>query len=130
MNRALGRSAGKTYTRRLTSTHCAMTTAAALVNAGVATTSVLGYATPLSAFEPQFAPCRAKCSRSSTSPDRSIRCASTAAGSSPAFGTILVSSKLTDTRLSSWFARTQQVPFHLATPGLERVDGPDEESRR
>lgn len=68
----------------------------------------------VNAFAPLLAPCRASFSRSSTRPARSIRCARTAAGSSPAFGTRLLSSKLTDTRLSSWFARTQQVPFYPA----------------
>jgi hypothetical protein len=65
----------------------------------------------VSAFAPLFAPCSGSCSRSSTSPARSIRCASTAAGSSPAFGTRFVSSKVVEIRLRSWFARTRQVPF-------------------
>ncbi|WP_396327653.1 CPCC family cysteine-rich protein [Jatrophihabitans lederbergiae] len=64
-----------------------------------------------------FAPCRVRRSRRSISSARSSRWASTAAGSSPAFGTKFVSSKLTDTRLSSWFARTLQVPFHPADNG-------------
>ena len=72
----------------------------------------------VSALAPLFAPCRVSLSRESISPTRSIRWARTAAGSSPALGTRFVSSKLTDTRLSSWFARTQQVPFiwRLLTP--------------
>ncbi len=57
--------------------------------------------------------CSARCSRFSTSPARSRRWASTAAGSGPAFGTRLLSPNLGETRLKSWFARTQQVPFHL-----------------
>jgi uncharacterized membrane protein len=51
----------------------------------------------VSAFPPLFAPCGARRSRSSTSRARSKRCASTAAGSSPAFGTRFVSSKLVET---------------------------------
>ena len=66
-----------------------------------------------SAFEPLFAACFARRRRESISPAKSIRCARIAAGSSPAFDTRFVSSKLTETRLSSCDARTQQVPFHL-----------------
>ena len=55
----------------------------------------------VNAFAPLFAPCRASWSRWSTSSPRPIRCASTAAGSSPAFGTRFVSVKLTETRLKS-----------------------------
>ncbi len=55
----------------------------------------------VSAFAPPFVPWLATCSRDSISPPRSIRCASTAAGSSPALSTRFVSSKLTDTPLSS-----------------------------
>ena len=55
----------------------------------------------VNAFAPLFAPCCASCSRSSISSARPIRCASAAAGSSPAFGTRFVSVKLTDTRLKS-----------------------------
>ena len=64
----------------------------------------------VSAFAPLFAPCRARCRRRSTSPPRPIRCASTAAGSRPAFGTRFASSKVAQTRLRSWFARTRQMP--------------------
>ncbi len=75
-----------------------------------------------SAFAPLFAPCVARCSRWSISPPKSIRCARTAAGSSPAFGTKFVSSKLTETRLSSWFARTCQMPSLLGpiSPSQDR----------
>jgi hypothetical protein len=55
----------------------------------------------VNAFVPLFAPCSARCSRESINPARSIRWASTAAGSSPASGTRLSSSKLTETRLKS-----------------------------
>jgi hypothetical protein len=55
----------------------------------------------VNAFAPLFAPCSPKCSRSFTSRDRPMRCASTAAGKSPAHGTRFASSKLTDTRLKS-----------------------------
>ena len=55
----------------------------------------------VSAFAPLLLPCLARRSRLSTRPLTSMRWARTAAGSSPAFGTRFVSSKLTDTRLRS-----------------------------
>jgi hypothetical protein len=55
----------------------------------------------VNAFVPLFAPCRANRSRASTSPARSTRWASAAAGNSPAFGIRFDSSKRTETRLRS-----------------------------
>ncbi|MFZ2016398.1 MAG: hypothetical protein WAV00_21475 [Nocardioides sp.] len=55
----------------------------------------------VNAFAPLFAPCWASPSRWSISSPSPIRCASTAAGSSPAFGTRFFSVKLTETRLKS-----------------------------
>jgi hypothetical protein len=55
----------------------------------------------VNAFVPLLAPCLTSLSRWSTKPARSIRCARTAAGSSPAFGTRLLSSKVVVARLRS-----------------------------
>ena len=55
----------------------------------------------VNAFEPLFAPCRAGRSRWSISSPSPIRCPSTAAGGSPAFGIRAFSVKLTETRLES-----------------------------
>jgi hypothetical protein len=55
----------------------------------------------VNAFALLFAPSAASRSRRSTRSPSPIRCANTAAGSSPAFGTRFASLKLTDTRLKS-----------------------------
>jgi hypothetical protein len=55
----------------------------------------------VSALVPLFAPWRRTVNRRSTSPASPTRCASTAAGNSPADGTRFGSSNLTDTRVRS-----------------------------
>ena len=55
----------------------------------------------VNALAPLLAPWTASRSRSSMTSARPIRCASAAAGSSPAFGTRFFSVKLTETRLKS-----------------------------
>jgi hypothetical protein len=55
----------------------------------------------VNAFVPLLAPCLTSLSRQPTRPAKSIRCASTAAESSPAFGTRLLSSKVVGIRLRS-----------------------------
>jgi hypothetical protein len=55
----------------------------------------------VNAFAPLLAPCSTSRSRLSTTSASPIRCASAAAGRSPAFGTRFFSVKLTETRLKS-----------------------------
>jgi hypothetical protein len=55
----------------------------------------------VNALAPLFAASLARRTRVSTSPTRSTRCASAAAGNSPAFGTRHASSNLTATRVRS-----------------------------